>query len=88
VMALGFITPMIALLTRSRFLDMTFADYVVHAFPLSALMLVLAYWWRSTGLFRPADAKILSWEGMAFLFLRWPWSLFGSLTAVWDRLTG
>jgi len=88
VMALGFITPMIALLTKSRFLDMTFADYVVHAFPLSALMLVLAYWWRSTGLFRPADAKILSWEGMAFLFLRWPWSLIGSLTAVWDRLTG
>lgn len=88
VMALGLLTPIVALLTKSRFLNMTFADYVIHAFPLSALMLVLAYWWRSTGLFRPADAKILSWEGMAFLFLRWPWSLLGSLMAVRDRVAG
>src|SRR5690606_252114 len=47
-----------------------------------------AYWWRATGMFRPADAKVLSWEGIAFLMLRWPWSLIGSITAVWDRVTG
>ena len=22
----------------------------------------------------PVDAKVLSWEGMLFLFARWPWS--------------
>ncbi|MDE2465309.1 MAG: hypothetical protein KGO02_16595 [Alphaproteobacteria bacterium] len=67
---------------------MTYIDYFIHVLPLSVVLIGLAYWWRSTGLFRPANAKILSWEGMAFLFLRWPWSLFGSLTAVWDRLAG
>jgi len=87
-MALAFATPMIALLTKSRFANVTFAEYLLHVLPLSAALLGLAYWWRSTGLFRPPDAKILSWEGMAFLFLRWPWSLLGSLTAVWDSVVG
>lgn len=88
IMALAFAAPIVALTTKSRFVNVTFAGYLAHALPLSAILLGLAYWWRATGLFRPPDAKILSWEGVAFLFLRWPWSLMGSLTAVWDRLAG
>ena len=41
---------------------------------------------RSFGVFRPTDARILSWEGMLFLFARWPWSLLGVVTAVIDFL--
>ncbi len=82
MMALMFAMPIIALVTAERFVDVTYIAYFIHILPLSLAMLGLAYWWRSTGLFRPATAKILSWEGMAFLFLRWPWSLLGSLTAV------
>jgi cellulose synthase/poly-beta-1,6-N-acetylglucosamine synthase-like glycosyltransferase len=88
MMAVMFVTPVYALTSGSQLVNVTYVDFFTHIFPLSATLLVLAYWWRGTGLFRPADAKILSWEGVAFLFLRWPWSLFGSLAAVVDRLRG
>lgn len=88
MMALMFALPIIALTTGAPFANVTYVDHFIHIFPLSATLLVLAYWWRSTGMFRPVDAKIVSWEGIAFLLLRWPWALFGSLAAVWDRLTG
>lgn len=87
-MALMFILPMIALWTGTHFVDVNYVDFILHMLPLSATLLALAYWWRGTGLFRPPDAKIVSWEGIAFLLLRWPWSLIGSLTAVWDLGTG
>lgn len=88
MMALMFALPIIALVTGERFVNVTYVDYFIHILPLSLAVLGLAYWWRSSGLFRPANAKILSWEGMAFLFLRWPWSLLGSLAALWDFVTG
>jgi cellulose synthase (UDP-forming) len=88
MMALMSILPIIALASGSHFVNVNYIDYFTHILPLSVILLVLAYWWRSTGLFRPAHAKILSWESVAFLFLRWPWSLLGSLVALWDLLTG
>ena len=88
MMAIMFAMPIVALVTGKRFVGVTYAAFFVHALPLSLIMLGLAYWWRSTGMFRPANAKILSWEGMAFLILRWPWSLIGSLAALWDFVTG
>jgi cellulose synthase (UDP-forming) len=88
VMALMFAMPIIALLTGERFVQVTYVDYLLHILPLALTILGLAYWWRATGLFRPADAKIISWEGIAFLFLRWPWALFGSIAAIWDFITG
>ncbi|OBQ73748.1 glycosyltransferase family 2 protein [Mesorhizobium erdmanii] len=88
MMATMFFMPILALATGRHFANVTYIDFQIHILPLSLTLLVLAYWWRSTGLFRPGDAKILSWEGVAFLFLRWPWALSGSLAAVWDRLSG
>lgn len=87
-MAAMFFLPVIGLLTGSNFIDVTYAEFFIHMLPLSLVLLLLAYWWRATGTFRPADAPIISWEGIAFMFLRWPWSLIGSAVAVWDRLTG
>lgn len=88
MMALMFAMPVVALVTGEPFANVTYVGFVLHILPLSTVLLLLAYWWRSTGFFRPRDAKIVSWEGMAFLFLRWPWSLLGSLAAVWDWWKG
>lgn len=85
IMAVTVALPIYALFTGAPYANVTFVDYFLRILPLSLTLLLLAYWWRSTGLFRPADAKIVSWEGMAFLFLRWPWALLGSLAAVVDR---
>jgi cellulose synthase (UDP-forming) len=87
-MAIMFALPIVGLLTGENFVNVTYIEFFVHMLPLSLSLLVLAYWWRSTGTFRPADAPIISWEGIAFMFLRWPWSLIGSLVALWDRVTG
>lgn len=87
MMAVMFAMPIIALFTGRHFVDVTYVDFLIHMLPTSLSLLALAYWWRSTGTFRPADAKIISWEGIAFMFLRWPWSLLGSIMAVRDRLS-
>jgi cellulose synthase (UDP-forming) len=88
MMAAMFLMPVYALISGEHFVNVTYIDFFQHIAPLSVVLLVLAFWWRSTGLFRPADAKILSWEGIGFLFLRWPWSLIGSLAAVVDHFRG
>ncbi|MBW8298649.1 MAG: glycosyltransferase [Hydrogenophaga sp.] len=88
MMAAMFVMPVYALVSGMPMANATYLDFVVHMLPVSTVLLVLAYWWRSTGTFRPADAKILSWEGVAFLFLRWPWSLIGWIAAIIDRLRG
>lgn len=88
MMALMFVMPVFALLTGVPMVNTTYRDFFVHMAPASVTVLLMAYWWRSTGMFRPVDAKIISWEGMAFQFLRWPWSLAGTVAAVFDHFRG
>lgn len=88
MMALMFALPIYALATGENYADVTFWDFQLHMLPLAVVLVALAYFWRSTGLFRPRDAKVISWEGAAFMFLRWPWSLMGVAAALWDFVTG
>ncbi|HVY99897.1 MAG TPA: glycosyltransferase family 2 protein [Dongiaceae bacterium] len=88
MMAMAFLLPMVALATGRPFVNVTYIDFLLHSIPPATALLALAYWWRRTGLLRPADAKVLSWECIAFVLLRWPWALIGSVVAVSDRLRG
>jgi cellulose synthase/poly-beta-1,6-N-acetylglucosamine synthase-like glycosyltransferase len=87
-MALMFFMPILALVRQQNFVAVTYPDFLAHFTPLSVALMVLAYRWRSSGSFRPFDAKILSWETMFFLFARWPWALAGTVAAVRDRIMG
>lgn len=87
-MALMFVLPVIALVSGHIFVNVGYPAFIAHFAPLSLLLIVFAYFWRGTGTFRPHDAPIFSWEGMAFIFLRWPWSLAGCAFAVRDALSG
>ncbi|HEY9212296.1 MAG TPA: glycosyltransferase family 2 protein [Ancylobacter sp.] len=87
-MALMFVLPIIALVRGENFVNVTYPSFLVHFAPLSIVLLLLAYRWRTSGSFRPFDAKILSWECMLFLFARWPWALAGTIVAIRDWLTG
>lgn len=87
-MAVMYIIPIWALVTGRNFVNITYIDFFLHALPVSLTLLLLAFWWRASRTFRPRHAKILSWEIIAFMFARWPWSLFGSLMAIRDRLKG
>jgi hypothetical protein len=87
-MALMFAMPIVALVRKENFVAVTYPDFLAHFAPLSLTLMLMAYRWRSTGTFRPFDAKILSWEAMFFLFARWPWALAGTVAAMRDRITG
>ena len=63
------------------------ASASISAHACSATLMLLAYRWRVSGSFRPFDAKILSWEGVFFLFARWPWAVAGTVAAIRDWMT-
>ncbi|MCC0033586.1 MAG: glycosyltransferase [Brucellaceae bacterium] len=87
-MAAKFLLPVYALWIGEPVLNVTFPQFVLHFAPLSAWLLLMAYWWRATGTYRPANVPIISWESMMFLLVQWPWSLLGTLYAIRDRITG
>ncbi|OWV81235.1 N-acetylglucosaminyltransferase [Rhizobium sp. R634] len=87
-MAVMFLLPVAALLTGQVFVDVTYPDFLLHFTPMSIVLTLFAFFWRATGTFRPYNAKLFGWEGLAFIFLRWPWSLAGSLAAVRDHISG
>lgn len=87
-MAIAFALPVIALATGEPFVNVTYPDFLLHIAPLSLVLIGLAFFWRRSGTFRPAGAKIFGWEGIVFIFVRWPWSLAGSLAAIRDHVSG
>lgn len=87
-LAATFLLPVVVLLYGANFVNVTYPDFLLHFMPQSLMILVLAYWWRSSRTFRPVDGKIFSWEAMLFLLARWPWVLAGTIAAFRDWLTG
>jgi cellulose synthase (UDP-forming) len=87
-MAVMFLLPVAALMTGQVFVNVTYPDFLLHFTPISVVLTLFAFFWRATGTFRPHDAKLFGWEGLAFIFLRWPWSLAGSLAALRDYIYG
>jgi cellulose synthase/poly-beta-1,6-N-acetylglucosamine synthase-like glycosyltransferase len=87
-MALMFALPLVGLLAGRSFVNVNYPDFVLHFLPLSMVLIGLAFFWRASKMFRPHNAKIFGWEGILFVFLRWPWSLAGSVAALRDHLTG
>ncbi len=87
-MAAMFAMPIVALIRGESFADVTYAGFLAHFLPLSAILIIMAYRWRATASFRPFDAKVISWEAALFLFARWPWALAGTAAAIRDWLSG
>ena len=87
-MAVSFILPIIALTFRIVFVNVAYPACVLHFYPMTFVLIALAYQWRSYGIYRPHDAKVFSWEIVVFVFARWPWMLLGSAMALRDWMTG
>jgi cellulose synthase (UDP-forming) len=87
-MTLMFAMPVIALTRGVNFAAVTYVEFLMHFAPISLVLIALFYRWRATGSFRPADAKVLSWEAILYLLARWPWFLAGTVAAVRDWITG
>lgn len=87
-LAVTFVLPTVVLLYGRNFVSVTYPDFLLHFMPQSLMILIMAYWWRASGTFRPVDGKIFSWEAMLFLLARWPWVLAGTFAAFRDWMTG
>lgn len=87
-MLLMFLLPMIALGLDRNMVGVTYPEFFIRFSTPSVVLIALAFWWRRNGLLRPYEARVFSWEGMLFLFARWPWALWGVVAAVFDSLRG
>lgn len=87
-MASCFLLPVMAIVLSVTFVNVTYPAFILHAVPMNIVLLLLVIRMRRSGLLRPFDAKMLSWELPVFLFAKWPWVLFGTLAAVRDWATG
>ncbi len=83
-----YLLPLLAVALDIRYSAVTWPAYVLHAAPASLALLGLATAQKAFGLFRPFDARLMSWEKILFVLLQWPWVVWGCLMAVRDRLTG
>lgn len=88
IWALLFLMPVVALLSREHFADVTYYDFLVHYAPMSIVLLCMIYRWRAGGWLRPMNARVLSWEEILFVLAKWPWSLLGTIYALRDFFTG
>ncbi len=87
-MATTTLLPIIALFGKFTFVDITYPDFFLHATPVGVVLVTMMFWFRKTNLLRPVRSKVLTWEVPVFLFARWPWALFGTITAIHDWATG
>jgi cellulose synthase (UDP-forming) len=83
-----YVVPIYALAYDARFADVTYPAFVGHAMPTMAILVWYAFQIRRDGLFRPFDGKVMSVEKILFVFVQWPWALWGCLMAVRDKITG
>jgi cellulose synthase (UDP-forming) len=82
------VIPASALWLDTRIVNVAYPYFFFFGGAVSLSLVAMFHRLRRFGLFRPVDAKILSWEGTLFLFARWPWSLAGVIAAVIDNAFG
>lgn len=83
-----YVMPMYALFTGRNFANVMYADFLFYYLPNSVALVGLVMMLKAFGLSRPMTAKTLSWEGTLFLFFaRWPWVLWGTISAIRDFVT-
>lgn len=83
-----FALPIVALAAGVPFANVTYPQFLLHFLPISAVLVMMAFWWKRDGWCRPYNAKVLSWEALLFQAARWPWAMLGCLAALRDWLTG
>ncbi|KWI50821.1 glycosyl transferase [Burkholderia pseudomultivorans] len=88
-MAGSVVIPVVALLTGRVWAHVDYLSYLTYALPLAVLILCVVTWaTHATQSCRPLNTKLLSWEGLSFVFARWPWVVLGCASAIVDCLRG
>ena len=86
--ALIYALPIAALWFDQPYAHVTYAGFLGHSLPTVVAITLFAWQIRRDGLFRPQDARVISWEKALFLLVQWPWVAWGCIMALRDRVTG
>jgi len=80
--------PAFALYTSTPWVTVIYLDFLWRASLMVLPVLLFISYLTRLKFARPRSAKVISWESILFLFIRWPWSLLGCIIAVWDHFKG
>ncbi len=83
-----YLLPILAIVFDIRYANVTYPHYIGYAAPAIIVMLIIAVMIRADGLFRPYQAKVVSWERVLFVLIQWPWVAWGTLMALQDKIFG
>lgn len=86
--AMLYLAPIIALTFNIRFAEVTYPAFLAYAVPSHLVLTLIAFRISADGFFRPREAPVISWEKALFLALQWPWTAWGCLMALRDKVTG
>lgn len=81
-MLVGLSLPAIAIIFREPWVDVTYLQFLLHALPLSGVLLGTQYFLKRNGLLRPRNSPLFSWEAALFTLVRWPWTLYGTVMGI------
>ncbi len=87
-MLTGYTIPLVALVTKTPWVSLNYASFVIHKGLLTLTGIWIVRWVRRNGWMRPTEARVVSWEMVLFQLARWPWVLFGVIAAVVGRVRG
>ncbi len=87
IMLVGYTLPVIALLTGTPWVNVSYIDFFLHKILWISAALITVAWVKRNGWLRPRNSKIVSWETVLFQLARWPWVLMGSVVAVLGVIT-
>jgi cellulose synthase/poly-beta-1,6-N-acetylglucosamine synthase-like glycosyltransferase len=81
-MMIGVLLPPFAAVTGRPWINVNYFAFVLHWWPLSIWLILLAAMLRRRNLLRPADAPLVSWENYLYILVRWPYILRGVCSAL------
>ncbi|MEQ9812618.1 MAG: glycosyltransferase [Azospirillaceae bacterium] len=87
-MLMMYVMPLWALATNQAWANVGYGEFIVHFVSVNLIVMALVQWLRWNGWGRPSRSKTIGWEGLLFLFARWPWMLVGTIEGVRRGLTG
>jgi cellulose synthase/poly-beta-1,6-N-acetylglucosamine synthase-like glycosyltransferase len=77
----AYLLPPLALVLGQSFARVSYLEFLLYSIWPSIISLVTVHWVKRQGLLRPANSKVLSWEGICFQLARWPWVVWAIIDA-------
>lgn len=87
IMFLGLFIPIFAIVSNTPFASVSYLSFLILNFLNIGITLCIVLYLKSLKMLRPVNVKIISWEIILFQLARWPWTLFGVTSSLYDFIT-